>query len=109
MGEKITKICRKIYSITILVAFFAGILPLIPYIVAIIIGGSTAEAICHFIYNHYYPWVIALAAVSVLIGLVGMYTGKMIKSEWGKKKERKKKDATDNAELVDELKENESK
>ena len=76
MREKIYKILNKIYGVTMFVAFFGGVLPLIPFIIALIIGGTTGEAISTFLYNGYYPWVIALASVAVVIGLIAMYVGK---------------------------------
>lgn len=93
MREKIYNIIHKIYGVLMTVSFFAGILPIIPFIVAIILGGETGEAICLFLYNDYYKWVILGASVSVLIGLIGMYVGKeeglSVKSV-GKKKEEEK-------------------
>lgn len=76
MREKIYKILNKIYGITMFVAFFGGVLPLIPFAIALIVGGTTGETISTFLYNSYYPWVIALASVSVMIGLIAMYVGK---------------------------------
>ena len=79
MREKIEKILQKIHGITLTISFFAGLLPLIPFIIAIIIGGGeggTGEAIGTWLYKQYYPWVIALASISVVIGLIAMYVGK---------------------------------
>ena len=79
MRQKIEKILQKIYGITLTISFFAGLLPLIPFIVALCIGGGkegTGEAIAVFLYKQYYPWVIALASAAILIGLVAMYVGK---------------------------------
>ena len=59
-----------------IVSFFAGLLPLIPFIIAIIIGGETAEAISIFLYKKYYVWVIACASLAVVVGLIAMYFGK---------------------------------
>lgn len=73
MREKIYSILHKIYGITMTAAFFGGVLPLIPFILAIIIGGSTGEALAQFLYKQYYPWVIALASIAVIIGLIAMY------------------------------------
>jgi hypothetical protein len=64
----------------------AGACRLIPFIVAIIIGGSAGEAISLFLYKEYYPWVIAAAAVAVLVGWVAMYVRKK-QSPAPKKKE----------------------
>ena len=75
MRDKIYNVTSKIYAIVISIAFWGGLLPLIPFIVAICIGGQTGEAISLFLYNQYYPWVIALASIAVIIGLIGMYIG----------------------------------
>ena len=79
MRQKVENVLQKIYGITLMVSFFAGLLPLIPFIIAIIIGGGeggTGEAISTWLYKQYYPWVIALASIAILIGLVSMYVGK---------------------------------
>ena len=79
MRQKIEIVLQKIYGISLMISFFAGLLPLFPFIIAIIIGGGaggTGEAIGTWLYKQYYPWVIALASVSILIGLVAMYVGK---------------------------------
>ena len=78
MRQKIEKVLQKIYGITLTISFFAGLLPLIPFIVALIIGGGaegTGETIANWLYKEYYPWVIALASIAILIGLVAMYVG----------------------------------
>lgn len=79
MRQKVETILQKIYGITLTISFFAGLLPLIPFIVAIIIGGGeggTGEAIGTWLFKQYYPWVIALASIAILIGLIAMYVGK---------------------------------
>jgi ABC-type sugar transport system permease subunit len=79
MREKVEKVLQKIYGTTLMISFFAGLLPLFPFIVAIIIGGGeggTGEAIGTWLYKQYYPWVIALASIAILIGLISMYVGK---------------------------------
>lgn len=77
MRKKIYNVLNKIYGVCMTVAFFAGVLPLIPFIIAIVIGGEAGEAISVFLYKQYYPWVILLASVSILIGLVAMYIAKI--------------------------------
>lgn len=76
MREKIYKLLNKIYSILMMTSFFAGGLPLIPFIFAICIGGETGEAISVFLYKKYYPIVIVLASIAVIIGLIAMYINK---------------------------------
>ena len=77
MRQKIYSVLQKIYGIAMTVSFFAGFLPLVPFVIAIIIGGETATSISVFLHKQYYPWVIALASVAVLIGLIAMYIGKL--------------------------------
>lgn len=79
MREKAYEVLKKLYGVTMTAAFFGGVLPLVPFLVAIIIGGGaggTGEAIATWLYKQYYPWVIALASIAVLIGLAAMYVGK---------------------------------
>lgn len=77
MREKIFKILNKTYGILMTVSFFGGFLPLIPFVFAIIVGGELGETIAVFLYKEYYPWVIVIGSVAVLIGLVAMYVGKL--------------------------------
>lgn len=76
MREKLYNVLQKIYGVLMTVAFFGGVLPLVPFLIAIIIGGSSGEALALFLYKQYYPWVIALASIAVLVGLIAMYVGK---------------------------------
>ena len=79
MRQKVYDLLQKLYGITMTIAFFGGVLPLVPFIIALIIGGGEGgkgETIGTWLYKQYYPWVIALASVAVLIGLVAMYVGK---------------------------------
>ena len=94
MREKIYGVLKKLYGITMTVAFFGGVLPLAPFIIAMIIGGGVGgrgEAVSTWLYKQYYPWVIALASIAVLIGLFAMYVGKqegLSAKSFGIKKEK---------------------
>ena len=77
MRKKIYKILNKIYGIMMTISFFAGILPLIPFLIAIIIGGDIGANISIFLYKQFYPWVIIIGSISILVGLAAMYVGKM--------------------------------
>ena len=96
MREKIYNVLKKLYGVTMTVAFFGGVLPLIPFIVALIVGGGAGgagEAIATWLYKQYYPWVIALASISVVIGLIAMYVGKqeaLSSKSFGVRKDKKK-------------------
>lgn len=76
MRKKLYDIIKKIYGIIMTVAFFSGFIPLIPFIIAIIIGGSSGEAIALFLYKEVYPYIIAMASLAIVIGTVAMYIGK---------------------------------
>lgn len=71
--KKFHDIIEKIYGVMMTASFFGGILPLIPFVVALCIGGSTGEAMALFISEKYYPWIIALGSVAVLVGLINVY------------------------------------
>ena len=77
MRAKLFEILKKTYGIMMTVSFFAGGLPIIPFIIALIIGGSTGEAIAVFLYKQYYPWVIILGSLAIVVGLIAMYLGKL--------------------------------
>ena len=51
MKDKIYNLLNKIYGVSMVIAFFAGFLPVIPFIVAIVIGGAAGESISLFMYN----------------------------------------------------------
>ena len=86
MREKVFKVLNKIYGVMMTISFFAGIVPLIPFVIAIIIGGSTGEAIALFLTKQVYPWIIAMASIAVVIGLVAMYIGKIDEASVNKAK-----------------------
>ena len=77
MRKKIFEILNRIYGILMTVSFFGVFLPLIPFIVAICIGGKTGEQIAVFLKDQYYPWVIILGCLAIVLGLVAMYVGKL--------------------------------
>ncbi len=95
MRERIANVLKKLYGITMTVAFFGGVVPLVPFIVALCIGGGSeglGETIAVWLYKQYYPWVIALASISVVIGLVAMYVSgqeALSSRSFGTKKEEK--------------------
>jgi len=93
MREKTYKILNKTYGILMSVSFFAGGIPLIPFIIALIVGGKTGEAISVFLSEKYYPWVIVLGSIAIVIGLIAMYVGKLeglsVKSVTAEKQEDK--------------------
>ena len=76
MREKIYNILNKLYGVIMFVGFFAGIIPVIPFIIALCIGGPVGEEIAIFLADEFYPVVFAFASIAVLVGVVGMYVNK---------------------------------
>ena len=77
MREKIYKALNKAYGVMMTVSFFAGGIPIIPFVIALIVGGDAGEKISLFLYNQYYPWVIVIGSLAIIVGLAAMYTGKL--------------------------------
>ena len=77
MRKKIFNVLNKIYGYMMFTSFFAGGLPIIPFLIAICIGGTAGEAIAVFLYKEYYPWVILIGSLALIVGLVAMYIGKL--------------------------------
>lgn len=73
MKDKIYNLLNKIYGLSMMFAFFIGFIPVIPFMVAIIVGGSTGESIALYMYNKVYPVAFVVASASVVTGLLAMY------------------------------------
>lgn len=85
--EKICDILRIIFGYLIMITLFAGGATFFGYVAALIIGGSTAEIICAFIYKEFIPVIIYIASAAVLFGLLIMYlSGETALTASGKKK-----------------------
>ena len=95
MLKKIFDVLNKIYGILMSFSFFAGVLPLFPFLFALVVGGPLAETISVFLYKQYYPWVIIIGSIAIVIGLIAMYVGKLedlsIKSVSAKAETKKNK------------------
>lgn len=76
MREKLFTNLRKVYAVTMSIAFFGGFIPVPFYIISLFVGPSM-EGILVFLQKQYFPYIIALASISVLIGLFAMYAGKI--------------------------------
>ena len=77
MQKKLYHFLNKTYGILMSISFFGGLLPLIPFIFAIVVGGELGEKISLFLYKDFYPWVIALGSIALIVGLLAMYVGKI--------------------------------
>ncbi|MBR3894143.1 MAG: hypothetical protein IKJ35_03235 [Clostridia bacterium] len=71
--KKIANVIEIIFGYGILICLFVGGLTFFAYVVALIIGGDPAAAICAFMKKTFYPILILIANSMVLLGLVKMY------------------------------------
>ena len=70
---KLSDVLKKIFGYGILIAVFGGGLAFFGFLAAVIIGGETATAICVFLQKSFFPVLIYLSVVMVLLGLAVMY------------------------------------
>jgi hypothetical protein len=71
--KKIADKLKLIFGYSIMITLFVGGLTFFGYLVALIIGGDIATAICVFIYKKIIPVMIYVSTVTVLLGLLAMY------------------------------------
>ncbi len=71
--KKISEVMKVIFGYGIMICLFVGGLTFFGYLIAMIIGGETAAAICTFIYKGVVPVMVYCSTVLVLLGLVAMY------------------------------------
>ena len=56
-----------------MIVLFAGGLTFFGYVIALIIGGDPAAAICKWIYKSFVPVIIYASTVLIIFGLITMY------------------------------------
>ena len=71
--KKISSVLKTIFGYGIMITLFLGGLTFFGYVIAVVTGGSFAQAICSFIYNKFLPVIVYITSVLVLLGLVAMY------------------------------------
>ena len=71
--QKVSDVCKLIFGYGIEIILFAGGLTFFGYVIALIVGGDTAAAICTFIYKTFIPIIIKASTILVLFGLLSMY------------------------------------
>ena len=88
--KKVSNVCKWIFGYGIMITLFMGGLTFVGYLIALIIGGEVATAICTFISKQVNPIMIYTSTIMVLFGLLTMYLAgeKALTSE--KKKYSKK-------------------
>lgn len=71
--KKLTDVFKLIFGYGIMIVLFAGGLTFFGYVLALIIGGETATAICTWIYKSFIPVIIYTSTILILFGLLTMY------------------------------------
>ena len=71
--KKIANVCKLVFGYGIMIVLFAGGLTFFGYLVALIIGGETATAMCTWIYKTFIPIIIKASTILILFGLLTMY------------------------------------
>ncbi len=71
--KKIADVCRVIFGYGIEIVLFLGGLTFFGYLVALVIGGETATAMCTWIYKSFIPVLIYASTILIIFGLVIMY------------------------------------
>ena len=71
--KKISAVLKLVFGYGIMIVLFAGGLTFFGYLVALVIGGDAATAICTWIYKSFVPVMIYASTILILFGLVTMY------------------------------------
>ncbi len=71
--QKIAHVCKLVFGYGIMITLFLGGLTFFGYVIALIVGGDTAAAICKFLYKTLIPIITYATSSLVLFGLVAMY------------------------------------
>lgn len=70
---KIARVCKLIFGYGIMITLFAGALVFLGFIVALIVGGDTATAMCTWIYKKFVPIMVQATSILILWGIASMY------------------------------------
>ena len=92
LADKIAHILGWIFGYGLMISLFLGGMSFFGYVVALIVGGETAEAICTFIYKTLYPWLVVGTSVIVLLGIIKKYLNGEVALAASKKKKTQNKD-----------------
>lgn len=71
--KKISEVLRTVFGYGIMICVFAGGLTFFGYLIALLVGGESAQMICTFIYKSFFPVIIKASTVLVILGLIVMY------------------------------------
>lgn len=72
-SNKFSEMLNKIFGWGIYCALIAGGLATFGFLAGIIIGGESATSLAVFLHKQYFPIVIRISSIIILVGLVSMY------------------------------------
>ena len=87
--KKISNVCKWIFGYGIMITLFLGGITFVGYLVALIVGGETAAAICLFIKDIVNPFITYISTIMVLFGILTMYLAGEMALTSEKKKAKK--------------------
>ena len=96
--KKVTSFLRYVFGYAIMITLFVGGFTFFGYLAALCIGGSTATAICVFIYEQIVPIMVKITTSMIVLGLVVMYLSGETALTAAKKDKKKKSEKTETAE-----------
>ncbi len=89
LAKKISAALRIVFGYGIMICVFAGGLTFFGYLIALCMGGESAQMICTFIYKSFFPVIIKATTILVILGLLVMYlNGEMALTASADKKKR---------------------
>lgn len=71
--KKLSEKMKLLFGYGIELALFAGGFTFFGYVIALLIGGDTAAAICTWLYKTLIPVIVKLSTILILFGLLAMY------------------------------------
>ena len=71
--SKIVEVLNTVFGWGIYVVLIAGGLAFFGFLAALIIGGESATSLAVFIHKQYFPIVIKVSSIVIMIGLINMY------------------------------------
>lgn len=93
--KKLLLVCKIFFGCSVTITLLGGGLTVLSYVVALIVGGDTAAAICEITYKQVWPVIIKITNITIVVGLVAMYLNgeKALSPSEKKKKLTKDNDA----------------
>jgi len=73
LRQKVLLVLKFVFGCSVAATLLGGGLTVLSYVVALIVGGDLAAAICEVTYKQIWPVIIMIANITTVLGLVAMY------------------------------------